>query len=200
AIDVVGAVVGLLVASPLLAAAAALVKIEDGGPVLFRGARVGRSEQLFDVYKIRSMSPEVAPAPEALAGLNERTDGPLFKASADPRVTRVGRLLRASSIDELPQLWNVLRGTMSLVGPRPALPSEVEKFDDELRRRHLVRPGMTGLWQVQARRNPSFNAYRRLDLRYVDDWCLALDLGILLSTLPCVMSHAARELRSRRRR
>jgi hypothetical protein len=132
--------------------------------------------------------------PSALATVNERTDGPLFKASNDPRVTRVGRLLRASSVDELPQLWNVLRGTMSLVGPRPALPDEVSQFDAELQRRHSVRPGMTGLWQVEARRNPSFSAYRRLDLHYVDNWSLSLDLAIMAATAPAVLGHAGRSM------
>jgi lipopolysaccharide/colanic/teichoic acid biosynthesis glycosyltransferase len=115
--------------------------------------------------------------------LNERTGGPLFKASYDPRVTRIGKLLRAASIDELPQLWNVLNGTMSLVGPRFALPAEVEHFDDELRRRHQMRPGLTGLWQSEARDNPSFSAYRRLDLFYVDNWSLSLDVAILVNTV-----------------
>ena len=112
--------------------------------------------------------------------INERTDGPLFKASHDPRVTRVGAVIRALSIDELPQLLNVLGGTMSLVGPRPAIPTEVSQFDPELLRRHAVKPGITGLWQLEARDNPSFHAYRRLDLLYVDNWSVGLDLYIVL--------------------
>ncbi len=199
AIDVVGAGTVLLVASPLLAVAALLVTLEDGGPVLYRDERVGTHGQPFEICKLRTMATGASP-PADLSALNERTDGPLFKASVDPRVTRVGRYLRALSIDELPQLWNVLKGTMSLVGPRPALPSEVSQFDEELQRRHSVRPGMTGLWQVEARHNPSFNAYRRLDLYYVDNWSLGLDLSILCTTVPAVCSQAGRALRRSRAR
>ncbi|MGH9088732.1 MAG: sugar transferase [Acidimicrobiales bacterium] len=198
-IDVAGALVGLAASVPLLAVAALLVKLDDGGPVLHRGSRVGRHGKPFAAYKIRTMSAGRDLSTDELSALNERKDGPLFKASNDPRVTRVGRLLRASSIDEIPQLWNVLSGTMSLVGPRPALPDEVVEFDDELHRRHSVRPGITGLWQVEARRNPSFHAYRRLDLRYVDDWSLSLDLAILAATVPAVLGQAVEELRRRGR-
>ena len=119
---------------------------------------------------------------QALAATNERS-GPLFKMAADPRVTRLGRWLRDSSLDELPQLLNVLRGEMSMVGPRPALPSEVANFSPELRTRELVLPGITGLWQVEARDNPSFEAYRRLDLFYVENWSTTLDLLIVLATI-----------------
>ena len=198
-IDVAGAALGLIVGSPVLALAAALVKLEDGGPVLHRGVRIGAGGRPFVAYKFRSMRVGVADGTPALAAINERTDGPLFKASNDPRVTRAGHVLRASSIDELPQLWNVLTGTMSLVGPRPALPDEVDQFDEDLRRRHTVRPGLTGLWQVQARHNPSFNAYRRLDLRYVDTWSLSLDFAIMAATVPAVVSGALRGLRARRK-
>ena len=113
---------------------------------------------------------------------NERS-GPLFKMERDPRVTRVGNFLRSSSLDELPQLFNVLKGEMSLIGPRPALPSEVENFSDEVRLRERVRPGITGLWQVEARDNPSFDAYQRLDGYYLENWSMTLDLLIVLSTL-----------------
>ncbi|HUA95451.1 MAG TPA: sugar transferase [Acidimicrobiales bacterium] len=199
AIDVVGAGFVLLVTSPILAVAALAVKLEDGGPVFYRDERVGLHGEPFRICKLRSMSPNQAPS-DTLSALNERTDGPLFKASQDPRVTRVGRLIRASSIDELPQLWNVLLGTMSLVGPRPALPGEVSQFDDDFQRRHSVRPGMTGLWQVEARQNPSFNAYRRLDLRYIDNWSLRLDFTIILTTVPAVISQALRSLLRHSRR
>jgi lipopolysaccharide/colanic/teichoic acid biosynthesis glycosyltransferase len=129
-----------------------------------------------------------------LVELNER-NGPLFKLSYDPRVTRVGRLLRAASIDELPQLFNVLRGDMSLVGPRPALPDEAAQFDPELGERTSVPPGITGLWQVEARDNPSFEAYRRLDLFYIDNWSVAMDLSILTATVGVVIKRAVRTLR-----
>ena len=122
-----------------------------------------------------------------IAGSNERRDGPLFKVTDDPRVTRAGRFLRATSIDELPQLVNVLRGEMSLVGPRPALPTEVAAFDDELLARLNVRPGITGLWQVEGRDNPSFHVYRRLDLYYVENWSISLDAAILWTTATSIM-------------
>jgi len=200
AIDVVVSAAALLVFSPFIAVAAILIKLEDHGPVFHQGARVGMDGREFMTLKLRSMRVADPAAPTNLEALNERTDGPLFKASNDPRVTRVGRFIRASSIDELPQLWNVLMGTMSLVGPRPALPSEVLQFDPELQRRHSVRPGITGLWQVEARHNPSFNAYRRLDLRYVDNWSLWLDLSILVATVPSVLSQAVHAFSKSKRR
>jgi exopolysaccharide biosynthesis polyprenyl glycosylphosphotransferase len=182
AVDIVlGTLTGLL-ALPVVGLAALAIKVSDGGPVLYRSKRVGRYGEPIEILKLRTMVPNASELMAEVAGLNERRGGPLFKASADPRVTKVGRLLRATSIDELPQLWNVLTGSMSLVGPRPALLDEVGQFDDELHRRHEMRPGMTGLWQVEARDNPSFSAYRRLDLSYVDDWSLTLDLAILAST------------------
>jgi exopolysaccharide biosynthesis polyprenyl glycosylphosphotransferase len=171
-----------LVAAPVVGAAALAIKLSDGSPVLHRSKRMGRDGTTIDVLKLRTMVPDAATMMVKVSALNERTGGPLFKASADPRVTKLGRFLRATSIDEIPQLWNVLNGTMSLVGPRPALVHEVEHFDADLRRRHEMRPGITGLWQVEARDNPSFSAYRRLDLSYVDDWSLGLDVAILAST------------------
>ena len=128
---------------------------------------------------------------------NER-NGPLFKIDDDPRITAIGRFLRNSSLDELPQLINVLEGEMSLVGPRPALPSEVEKFDDELSNGMRVRPGITGLWQVEARDNPSFDAYRRLDLYYVDNWSVGLDGVIIVATVEHVIARFASSLTRRR--
>jgi lipopolysaccharide/colanic/teichoic acid biosynthesis glycosyltransferase len=133
-----------------------------------------------------------------LAAHNER-HGPLFKMEGDPRVTLVGRALRATSLDELPQLLNVLAGTMSLVGPRPALPEEVAQFDDGHLARHRLPPGLTGLWQVEARENPSFFAYRHLDLYYVENWSCALDLAILAATVPTLATRAIRSLSSSRK-
>ncbi len=139
------------------------------------------------MIKFRSMCVDAEARLASLRAANERT-GPLFKLDGgDPRVTRIGKFLRATSLDELPQLINVLRGDMSLVGPRPALASEVAEFPAELNARHQVRPGITGLWQVEARDNPSFEAYRRLDLFYVENWSLALDLIILLGTIDQVL-------------
>jgi exopolysaccharide biosynthesis polyprenyl glycosylphosphotransferase len=181
AMDISLAVSLTLVFSPLMAAAALAVRWSGKGPVIYRSERVGKGGQTIEVLKFRTMVRDAEERLGEVAGLNERS-GPLFKATHDPRVTKIGRILRATSIDELPQLWNVIRGTMSMVGPRPALPHEVAHFDQELQRRHEMRPGITGLWQVEARDNPSFNAYRRLDLSYVDDWSLTLDIAILAST------------------
>jgi len=190
--DVVASAVLLVVAAPLMALIAVAVRMGDRrsvagrsgvpGPIVFRQQRVGRNGATFDVLKFRTMSVDAEARLAALKANNERS-GPLFKMEHDPRVTRVGRLLRATSLDELPQLVNVLRGEMSLVGPRPALPSEVATFAPELRVREQVRPGITGLWQTEARDNPSFETYRRLDLFYVENWSVTLDLMILLGTI-----------------
>ena len=196
AVDVVGAAAVLLVSSPLLLAAAIGIKLDDRGPVLFRQTRVGRDGRRFVLLKLRTMRPNAEHRLIDLVDANER-GGPLFKVDADPRVTRLGRLLRATSIDELPQLFNVLAGSMSLVGPRPALPEEVEQFDADLHARHKVPPGVTGLWQLEARDNPSFYAYRHLDLFYVENWSCALDLVILAGTVPAVMVRSLRTLARR---
>ena len=181
AFDIVVSATLLILASPILAVVAILIKRNDGGSVFFRQQRVGRDDSEFEMLKFRTM---VVDAEARLAELqrdNQRS-GPLFKLGVDPRVTKVGNFLRRTSLDELPQLLNVLKGEMSLVGPRPALRSEVDEFPVELRRRHRVRPGITGLWQVEARDNPAFDAYQRLDLFYVENWSLALDVVILLGT------------------
>jgi exopolysaccharide biosynthesis polyprenyl glycosylphosphotransferase len=181
-VDLALATVALVVLSPVLAVAAIAIKLGDGGPVFFRQQRVGRDGRPFWILKLRTMSPDAEERLEELAGRNERT-GPLFKVSDDPRRTAAGRVLERLSLDEIPQLWNVLRGEMSLVGPRPALPSEVEHFDTDLLIRLSVPPGVTGLWQVEARDNPSFYAYRRLDMFYVENWSVLLDFSIMLGTL-----------------
>ena len=186
-IDVAGASVALLVSFPAFVAIALCIKLQDRGPVLFRQVRVGRDGRTFKVLKFRTMVVDAEAKLAALAAKNER-NGPLFKMDRDPRITRVGRILRESSLDELPQFINVLRGEMSLVGPRPALPSEVERFEGPLLNRTKVHPGITGLWQVEARDNPSFGAYRRLDLYYVDNWSASLDLVIILATLEQVVA------------
>jgi exopolysaccharide biosynthesis polyprenyl glycosylphosphotransferase len=194
-IDVVGSLLVLIVSTPIVLLAALAVKLESKGGIFHRQERVGLDREVFTVYKLRTMRLPGAHAHGDLSNLNVRTGGPLFKARKDPRVTRVGWLLRSSSIDELPQLFNVLQGKMSLVGPRPALPNEAAQFDDELQRRHTMRPGITGLWQIEARENPSFSAYRRWDLHYVDNWSLGLDFSILLATIPVATSHAWRAFR-----
>jgi exopolysaccharide biosynthesis polyprenyl glycosylphosphotransferase len=185
--DVVVAAGAGILAAPVIAVAAVAIKLEGRGPVHFRQKRVGKDGKPFEVLKLRTM---VNHADLLLGELVDRNqaDGPLFKLRGDPRVTRVGRVLRATSIDELPQLWNVLRGDMSLVGPRPALPSEVPLWSPELHGRLAVKPGMTGMWQVSgSRRWHSFDEYARLDLYYVDNWSIWTDLAILAKTVPAVL-------------
>ncbi len=192
AMDLILGSILCLLTLPLVIVGAVLIKLEDRAPVIYRSQRVGRHEAPITVFKLRTMVPNAAQMMDSISNLNERTGGPLFKAENDPRITRVGRFLRLSSVDELPQLWNVLNGSMSLVGPRPALPAEVARFDAEFSRRHLMRPGITGLWQIEARDNPSFWAYRRLDLSYVDTWSFGLDLEILATTAHSVAVRAVR--------
>lgn len=186
ALDVTLASALLVASAPVLAAAALLIKLEDHGPVFFKQRRVGRHGELFTMLKLRTMNPDAEREQEHLLESNER-GGPLFKLERDPRRTRIGRLLEAASIDELPNLLNVLHGEMSLVGPRPALPSEVAEFDEDLLARQSVPPGITGLWQVEARDNPSFYAYKRLDIFYVENWSLTLDIAIIVATMKHVM-------------
>lgn len=184
--DVVIAAVGLVAVSPILLAAAVAIKLDSKGPVLFRQVRVGRNSEPFGVLKLRTMVTDAEALLPDLIDLNE-ADGPLFKIADDPRITRVGRFLRSTSIDELPQLWNVLRGEMSLVGPRPALPHETEEWDALLTQRLRVKPGITGMWQVSGRSDTTFEDYTRLDLYYVDNWTLTTDLAILAKTVPVVL-------------
>jgi|GEM_PF-3889469 len=198
AIDIVVAIVGLLLTLPVLVMAAIAIKLHDGGPVIFTQTRVGRDGEPIRVHKLRTMVVDAEQRLGEVLHLNERA-GPLFKIETDPRVTRVGAILRATSIDELPQLWDVLLGTMSLVGPRPALPHEVVLFDDALRTRVHVHPGVTGLWQVEARDDGSFDAYRRLDLHYVEHWSVWLDVRIIAATIPAVLGRSFRAVAARRR-
>jgi exopolysaccharide biosynthesis polyprenyl glycosylphosphotransferase len=193
AMDILLSSVLLALTAPVLLVAAALIKLSDRGPVFFRQVRVGRNGKPITVHKLRTMSVDAEDRIHEIRHLNERS-GPLFKTESDPRVTRVGALLRTTSIDELPQLLDVFRGDMSLVGPRPALPDEVAEFDDELLGRLRVRPGVTGLWQVEARDKPSFDAYRRLDLFYVENWSILLDMAIVIDTIPAVADRALRAI------
>jgi exopolysaccharide biosynthesis polyprenyl glycosylphosphotransferase len=193
-IDVVVASLLLLVTSPILAVSAVLVWAHDRGPVLFRQVRIGKDGRPFTVLKLRTMEVDAEARLGELAKLNER-HGPLFKVAQDPRVTPIGAFLRASAVDELPQLFNVLAGHMSVVGPRPALPAEAAQFDEELQARHQVRPGVTGLWQVEANDKASFEEYRRLDLFYVANWSVALDLAVITDTIPSIGRRALRALR-----
>ena len=188
ALDLVGAIVLLVLLAPLVLAIAIAIKLEDGGPVLFRQTRVGRNGRPFCMYKFRSMVPDAEARKAALAALNEMRDGILFKIRRDPRVTRVGRICRKLSFDELPQLVNVVRGEMSLVGPRPPVPSEVARYDPGQRRRLTAIPGLTGLWQVSGRNEIDFDGQVRLDVTYIERRTLALDLAILARTIPTVIS------------
>ncbi len=194
--DITVASLALLVSAPAMLVAALLIKFQDGGPILFSQDRVGLGGRHFRLWKLRTMEVNAEDRLDEVRDQNVR-GGPLLKVDRDPRITRVGNVLRFTSIDELPQLFNVLRGEMSLVGPRPALPHEVEAFDDELLERHNVLPGITGLWQVEARDNPSFASYRRLDLFYVKNWSISLDVMILVLTAQSVLVRAFRGLLAR---
>jgi exopolysaccharide biosynthesis polyprenyl glycosylphosphotransferase len=181
---VVGSVL-LVVVSPILAVAAIAIRL-DGGPVIHRSRRVGVEEHEFTCFKLRTMRPGAEAEQQALEVDNE-ADGAIFKIRDDPRVTRVGRMLRRLSIDELPQLWNVMRGEMSLVGPRPLPLRDYERLDDLHKKRYLVLPGLTGLWQVSGRSALSFDELVRLDFYYIETWSIWLDLTILARTIPVVL-------------
>jgi exopolysaccharide biosynthesis polyprenyl glycosylphosphotransferase len=176
----------LLVLSPVLLLIALAVKVTSRGPVFFSQQRIGRGGRIFTIHKFRTMVRDAEARLAELQALNE-ADGPLFKIRDDPRITTVGRFLRRASLDELPQLWNVVRGEMSMVGPRPALPAEAAQWEPKLLQRLRVRPGLTGMWQVHGRSNASFNDYGRLDLYYVDNWSIITDLGIIARTGPCLI-------------
>src|SRR6266508_1646331 len=184
--DLVVSSIALLLVSPVLLAVAVAIKREGGGPLLFRQARVGMHRQPFTVLKFRTMVREAELQLADLASRNE-ADGPLFKLRDDPRITRVGRLLRRYSLDELPQLFNVLKGEMSLVGPRPPLPTEVARYEDWQLDRLEVRPGITGLWQVSGRSELSFDEYVRLDLFYIENWSMLYDLFVVAKTVPILL-------------
>jgi exopolysaccharide biosynthesis polyprenyl glycosylphosphotransferase len=183
------AVLVLLAFAPLMLAVAVAIKVSDKGPALFTQTRVGKGGEPFRIYKFRTM---VVDAEARLAEIrqNNEFDGVLFKIRKDPRVTAVGARLRKWSLDELPQLFNVLRGEMSLVGPRPALPDEAAAYATHVRRRLVVKPGITGMWQVNGRSDLSWEETVRLDLRYVENWSIALDLQILWKTLGVIFRGA----------
>ncbi len=187
-LDLVGGLLGLLIAAPVMIAAAIAIKVESEGPVFFRQVRCGRNGRKFTMFKFRSMVVDAENLRAKLEHLNEM-DGPVFKIRRDPRITRIGRFIRKTSIDELPQLLNIVMGDMSLVGPRPPLPSEVEQYQPWQRRRLSVRPGLTGLWQVSGRNQVDFDEWMQLDLQYIDRWSLWLDLKIILKTIPTVLFH-----------
>ena len=179
--DRCAAAAGLILLFPLMALLGTVIRLHDGGPALFTQVRVGKDGRVFRIYKFRTMVVDAEVRKEQLVASND-SDGVLFKIRNDPRVTAVGAYLRRWSIDELPQLFNVLLGDMSLVGPRPALPGEAAQYADHVRRRLVVKPGLTGLWQVNGRSDLTWEESVRLDLRYVENWSFALDLQILWKT------------------
>jgi exopolysaccharide biosynthesis polyprenyl glycosylphosphotransferase len=187
-IDIVGSVVGLVILGPLVMLPTAIgIRLTSPGPILFRQKRSGLHGRLFTMYKFRSMVTNAEMLRAELEAYNEMS-GPVFKMTEDPRVTPIGRFMRRFSIDEFPQFWNVLKGEMSLVGPRPPIPSEVQQYDPWHRRRLSMKPGLTCLWQTRGRNKIGFEQWMNLDLQYIDHWSLWLDLKILLRTVPIVLS------------
>ncbi len=186
-LDVIIASILLFICLPVLAIIALAIKMDSRGTVLFRSTRCGLGGEPFTFYKLRSMRENAHSLRTTLLHLNE-VDGPVFKLANDPRMTRVGRFIRRTSIDELPQLWNVLRGDMSIVGPRPPIPEEVEQYTPSQMRRLSVKPGLTCLWQVSGRSDLSFDEWVRLDLEYIYNRSFANDMRILARTIPAVLS------------
>ncbi len=184
--DVVAGSLALLILAPVLFVIAGCIRVIDGPPALFRQVRVGRHGRQFRVAKFRTMVPDAEDKVDGLANLNE-IKGHAFKLTDDPRLSRAGRFLRRTSLDELPQFWNVVRGEMSIVGPRPPLPREVAGYDLWHRRRLSMKPGITGLWQVSGRRDEDFDRWVELDLAYIDRWSLWLDFKIILRTVPAML-------------
>jgi exopolysaccharide biosynthesis polyprenyl glycosylphosphotransferase len=187
ALDVAGALIALVATAPLMLVMAVIIKLESRGPVLYKSQRVGRGGRPFTFYKLRSMQVGAEARRAAFAHLNE-CDGPVFKISNDPRVTRVGRFMRRTSIDEIPQFLNVLKGEMSMVGPRPPIPGEVAHYEPWQLKRLSVRPGLTCLWQISGRSRIGFDEWMRLDLQYIRRQSFWMDLKILLRTIPAVLS------------
>lgn len=181
-IDIVCSFLGVLVLSPLFIIIAIIIKMTSKGPVFFSQKRVGKNGKEFDMYKFRSMVVNAEELKEKLAAKNEMS-GPMFKMKDDPRVTKVGKFIRKTSIDELPQLWNVLKGDMSLVGPRPSLPKEVAQFEDWMYKRLEVKPGLTCYWQVSGRNNIDFEDWMKLDIRYVEERNFWIDIKLIFKTV-----------------
>lgn len=188
AFDRTVALLALAILAPVALGVAVAVRVTSRGPVFFRQGRVGRNGRMFKMVKFRSMYVDAEARRAELEARNVNADGVLFKVRNDPRITRVGRVIRKYSLDELPQLFNVLTGKMSLVGPRPPLPAEVARYGDDMRRRLLVKPGITGLWQISGRNDLSWDETKQLDLRYVENWSLGTDLTILWKTIFAVVA------------
>ncbi len=197
-LDIIGSGIGLIIASPVMLVISLLIKLNSKGPILFHQKRVGELGELFTFYKFRSMYTEMSTGEgfggkeaeeyrEKLRVEKNEADGPMFKITNDPRVTSVGRFIRRTSLDELPQLFNVFAGHMSLVGPRPALPEEVAQYSDAAKRRLLIKPGITGMWQVSGRNDVTFDEYVRLDTFYIENWSVWLDIKIILLTIRSII-------------
>lgn len=186
AMDIVICSATLILLGPFLLLVALAIKLDSRGPVLFRQLRVGKGQKPFYCLKFRSMTMDAETRKDEIAHLNE-VDGPVFKIRNDPRVTRVGRVIRKLSIDEFPQLVNILRGEMTLVGPRPPLPREVEQYEEWMLRRLEVTPGLTCIWQISGRSNTTFEQWMRMDLEYLDTRSIGKDIIILLRTVPAVL-------------
>ena len=181
AIDIVGSIVGLVLLSPILLIVAIAIKLESKGPIIFSQKRIGLKGKEFKMYKLRSMVEDAEKLKKDLMKSNEMS-GPMFKMKDDPRVTRVGKFIRKTSIDELPQLVNVLKGDMSLVGPRPSLPKEVKKFKPWMKKRLEVKPGLTCFWQVSGRNNIDFEDWMKLDIKYVEERSFLVDIKLIFKT------------------
>jgi lipopolysaccharide/colanic/teichoic acid biosynthesis glycosyltransferase len=191
ALDIVLSAIGLLALSPLLLAVGAIMVFSEGRPVLFRQIRVGLHGRPFNIVKFRTMTRDAEARYDEVVALSD-TRGAAFKMTNDPRITRIGLMLRKTSIDELPQLWNVLLGQMSIVGPRPAPPREVAAYDIWHRRRLSMKPGITGLWQIEARFDEEFDHRASLDLTYIDRWSIWLDIKIIARTIPALVANPGR--------
>lgn len=185
--DIAVSLVVLVLLLPVIPLIAIMIKLDSRGPVFFKQNRVGKKGKVFEFYKFRSMYAEAEHRKKEIEALNEQ-EGPVFKVRADPRITTVGRFLRRSSLDEIPQIFNVLKGDMSIVGPRPQMPSEVAQYQAWHRRRLEVVPGITCLWQISGRSHISFSEWMRLDIQYVTERSLRTDLMIFLKTIPAVIA------------
>lgn len=181
-IDIIGALSGIIVLSPVLLIAALLIKLESRGPIFFQQKRIGLNGREFKMYKFRSMIVNAEELLDKLKDKNEMSE-PMFKMRNDPRITKVGKFLRRTSIDELPQLFNVLKGEMSLVGPRPNLPKEVEKFNEYHKLKFLVKPGLTCYWQVMGRSSIDFDGWIKLDIKYLEERSILVDLKLIFKTV-----------------
>ena len=186
-IDIIASIFFLILFSPILLITALAVVTTSKGPAIFKQYRIGKDGQPFEFYKFRSMSATAEEDRFLLLDQNE-AGGPIFKIASDPRITPVGAFIRRTSIDELPQIWNVLRGDMSLVGPRPPLPEEVQQYSAWERQRLTVRPGVTGIWQVSGRSDLDFETWVAMDIEYIEEWSPSLDFSLMVRTIPAVLS------------